>query len=73
MGPTRIAENRITEMRVFVKSAKLPKTQQASSKIVDCQADGGKSPPKPKLKYRQLDERIRKVTEKHVHGDMMRC
>ena len=46
------------------------KMQQASSEILVCQADGGKSPPKPKLKYRQLDERICKVTAKHVHGDI---
>ena len=46
------------------------KTQQAFSKILVCQADGGKSPSKPKLKYRQLDERICKVTAKHVHGDI---
>ena len=46
------------------------KTQQASSKILVCQADGGKSPSKPKLKYRQLDERICKVTAKHDNGDI---
>jgi len=43
---------------------------QASTKVAISKAKAGASPPKRKLKYVKLEEKIQKAFDKHVSGEI---